>query len=521
MNVLGSTREPRVLIISLQENTDAMGIKYIHASLRANNFDSTILFCTLTNDHIFRQIVDFIKKQKYNIVGIGFMSHLFKRAINLTLDIKKYIGDNVTIVWGGTHPTIDPHSCRGWGGNPDYICVGEAEVSFVKWLCQWRNNLDLDNVPGINRSDSANFTSCEYVRDLDRLHFPEHFPESNYVTHNQGIFKLNKHLFKKYTRYNGTCLPIMSSRGCPYNCTYCCNHLLKRISGSGMRFRNPEHVVSEIRYNLRRSPVNINYVYFYDDCFIMQSNNWMLKFIELYRSIGIPIIFQGIPEYVTPEKVQILKDAPIGFACFGLQTGSERVHKEIYKRRFSRDTLLKSAYEFNKHNIPISYGIIVDNPYETIEDWEKTIDLVSCLPKLLRIQLYSLVFYRNSQLYKKAKADGIDVDMHIDKEMSKFNMKSIENHLIRLAPFWPKSILLKLLHMNSEFKWIILRFLVVITNYILEPLRLLKLAYFSQGKSISRLIRLLSSSPFEYWKITTSASKLFNKLKATDINKGS
>jgi len=499
------TQRNKVLLVSLLNHTDNLSVKYLHAALKKAGHSSYVLFFTSCGESYFKTIAEFVKEEGFSIVGISLMSPFLNSAARLTEAIREQCGKDTVIVWGGVHPTIDFQECRQYA---DYVCVGEAEKEFVDFVNQWSGRKFSGEARSLDPRYRSGLIECPVVDNLDDLPFPEHFPRSSYITHDNAVKEADIDLFKKYGRYRGTYLSVISTRGCPLNCSFCCNNVLSRITGRTIRKRSPESVIAEILWNLERSPIHFNYLNFVDDCFMVHSEEWLRKFVKAYSKIGIPISFRLIPRFITEEKINILKDAPCGFALIGLQSGSDRINEEIYLRKQSKEDLLKCSMLLSKHQIPAAYDVIMDNPYETSMDLEKTLDLIGSLPKTSCIFFFSLTFYKHTALYEKAKADGFDVDSHMTKFQGSYDRASKENRLIRVALFLPKSLVRKLHYDDTKLGNALLSILTVLAKMIFEPFRFLKLAYLSQQRKPGRFTKLL------YYVSTGFFLKIFFTRKA-------
>jgi radical SAM superfamily enzyme YgiQ (UPF0313 family) len=485
------------LLISLINSTDNLGLKYIHSSLQRAGFRSEILFHTVDDASHFNAVADFVRESKVDAVGISLMSRFFYAAAGLTDAIKKECGDNVPIVWGGIHPTIDPKGCEG---RPHYVCVGEGEAAFGEFLKNMENKSLSYQVQGINVASTAECSVSPRIENLDDLAFPEFLPRNSWVTDRGRIKPLTPELLKKNNRHNGTYLSVMTSRGCPFSCSYCCNNLLHTIYGKKIRKRSPESVIEEIEMNLSRTSLSFRYLNVYDDCFTSHSLEWLDTFVRSYKGIGIPLIFRAIPQFITKEKIALLKDAPCGFALIGLQTGSERTLRDVYQRKHSQKAFLNCAQLLDKNNIPAIYDVIVDNPYETTGDTKETVEVISELPSTAYLSLASLTFYKYTALYDKAKADGFSVDEHLTKNQDAWNKSSKEVQAIKFAVFFGKASALEVLNGAHALSRVKFRLLSILIAKFLEPLRYLRLMYLSHGRKKAAFLGLLFAHARDFGK---------------------
>ncbi len=476
------------LLISLIDTTDNLGLKYVHSALIKQGFRSLILFHTAEDTSYFNAVADFVKESKVDAVGISLMSRFFYTAVGLTDAIRNRCGDSVSVAWGGIHPTIDPKGCEG---HADYVCVGEGEELFGEFLRGLDAKSLSERTSATGASTISQSSASPVVEDLDALPFPEFLPADAWVTDRGRIAKLTHALVRKHNRHNTAYLSVMTSRGCPFSCSYCCNNLLHAIYGKKIRKRSPESVIQEIEMNLSRSDISFRYLNVYDDCFTAHSPEWLETFVNSYKHIGIPLIFRAIPQFITREKIAILKDAPCGFALIGLQSGSERTLRDVYQRKHSQKSFVQCSQLLDEHSIPTVYDVIVDNPYETTADIKETAKVIAGLPSTAYVSLASLTFYKYTAMYDKAKADGFSVDNHLIKNQDSWNKSSKEVQAIKFAVFLGEEKAMKVLNGATSFERIQFKLLSVLVAKFLEPLRYLKLMYLSYGRNKIAFMGLL------------------------------
>jgi hypothetical protein len=307
------------------------------------------------------------------------------------------------------------------------------------------------------------------------------------------VLPLGLKLFRRHGRYGSSYLSVTTTRGCPYRCSYCCNHLLSEVNGRQIRRRSAASVLAEIGRNIERYPGRIHYLDLIDDCFMLHSEEWLREFTEGCSAFGIPILFRAIPRYVTEDKARLLARAPAGFALLGIQSGSERTNREIYERPFSRDEILRCAGILDRHRIPAMYDVIVDNPWEGPEDWEATARLLHALPASSHIFFYSLTFYPNTRLFDRAARKGIAVAEHLTKSQDHYEESSPEARWIRLSlHFRPDRVRGLALGPAGDGRVgvggrLACAALEALTRGVLDPVRLARLAWMSQQGRLTRL----------------------------------
>ena len=478
---------PRILLISLLGSTDNPSVKSLLAVLRQAGHDATILFFPSTDDRDYAAAARFVREQGYDLVGISLMSPFFHKAATLSRALRETAGGRKPIIlWGGIHPTIDPESCFE---HADWICVGEAEHALLRFVDGWRDGA-VTPVAGFNRRGGGAISACTPIENLDALPWPDHHPSECWILHRGRVRPLDLRLFRRYGRYGSSYLSIMTTRGCPNQCTYCCNHLLARTNGRRIRRRSAGSALEEIRDQLARYRGRVHYIDIIDDCFTVHTEEWLREFAEGCRPFGIPVVFRAIPQFMTEQKALELSRVPAGFALLGLQSGSDRTNVEIYGRPHSRQRILDCARLLHRHHIPAIYDVIVDNPYEEPDDWAETAGLLHELPPSSHLFLYSLTFYRNTLLYDRAREDGLAVDAHLTKSQDHYDETSLESRWLRLALHFDPGRVRRLLESPNAAARVAVGGLELSARLLLDPIRLVRLAWMSQQGRVARLLPL-------------------------------
>lgn len=180
-----------------------------------------------------------------------------------------------------------------------------------------------------------------------------------------------------------------------------------------LRKRSTDHIIKELMEAKKLLPF-IDRIIFDDDAFLSLSVNEIKEFSEKYKkNVSLPLVIGGVtPSTLNREKLSHLVDAGLNFIRMGIQTGSERT-KKLYNRRHTNQQVEKAVKIINEFKDRIKtaqYDIILDNPWETDEDLIETLMFLSKLPAPYRLSLFSLNFYPETELYRKAKMDGIITD---------------------------------------------------------------------------------------------------------------
>jgi anaerobic magnesium-protoporphyrin IX monomethyl ester cyclase len=219
----------------------------------------------------------------------------------------------------------------------------------------------------------------------------------------------------------------MATRGCPHSCTYCCNHLLRKLYGGEryLRRRSPEKIVRELVRMIGRYGF-IERVTFSDDSFFAAGEEEIARFAEMYRKeVALPFFCLGSPLTITASKLDSLVSAGMVEIQMGIQSASART-LALYNRKIPADLTERAAVLINRHRervMPI-YDFLLDNPYERPADVVETLRFILRLPRPYILQPFSLVLFPGTVLYDRAKEDGLLADERSDVYRKQFHIRA-------------------------------------------------------------------------------------------------
>jgi radical SAM superfamily enzyme YgiQ (UPF0313 family) len=431
----------KVLFISFQENTDVIGVKYLDAVLREAGHASTILLVPNSNSANIAGAISHIIETAPQLIAISAMSYEYQRAREFVGQLKQQL-TGTPVVIGGIHATTDPVSCLEFS---DVVVRGEGEETLIELLPVLTGEAPrrLSEISGIVYLDDdrkPHYTTVRQpVADLDALPSIAHLPESMWVMHG-GLPLPIAHpvIVKRYVRYQGTVLSVVSSRGCPFSCRYCCNSALKSLYGrTSVRPRSVDLVIAEIVREVELNK-NILYVNFQDDCFMMHRTEWLAEFADRYKTeVAIPFIVRTTPRHISKEKLALLKAAYLRWVFMGLQTGSDRINKEVYGRNVTSQQFIKARSLVAESGISIWIDVILDNPYETEAENLETIDLLLKIERPYQLDIFSLDYFPGTELYEQVKAENIPVPALGEKSYTEPEARMI-NRYIRMSATLPR-----------------------------------------------------------------------------------
>ena len=349
-------------IFQTKENMPPLGIAWLAAVLREAGYKDVSLIDSMANKYSNEEIVDLLKKEGPDIVGISFGTQIRFSAFDLARQIKKNF-PNLPIVVGGPHPTLASQDTLENIPEIDIVLRGEGEISFLNLVKTLEKKGDLATIRGISFRDKKGnivHNPPEYpINDLDKLPLPARdlLPMEKY----DKTTVLSK---KRATN-------IMTSRGCPHYCIYCST---SEQWGHAIRHRSAKNVVDEIELVLKSYPF-LEGIRFFDDVFTMDKKRVIDICNEiLRRKLNFVWECEARANTIDEEIVRAMKRAGCEFIDLGIESGSNRILKNI-KKNITVEQALEAAKTIKRAGIGLKAFFMHGLPGETYEDIRKTVFL--------------------------------------------------------------------------------------------------------------------------------------------------
>ena len=445
----------KVVLISPYSEVLALGLRILSSCLKEEGFETQMIFLPSIEEMMvgteygerkipakaMQQIIELCADA--GLVGLTLMTSSFDLARQISEAIHSTV--SVPIIWGGIHPTVRPKECLQYA---DLVCIGEGEETIVELAQRIENGQeyrDVKNLAYLNEQGQV-ITNPLYplISDLDTLPLPDYDIENHFLLHEDEVVPFSQDLMTYYLgdlgswTKNSAMLGLLTTRGCPYRCSFCVNNTMVGIydKWSKLRMRSPENVIAEIQAVRTQVPA-IGTVFIRDDTFLANPKAYLNKFAQLYKEqVGLPFQAYTTARTVDYERLKILVDAGMTRIIMGVQTGSEKVQK-IYKRDWAtNEQILEATRLINQFQEQIPrpmYDIITDSPYETDEDRFMTLELVHSLPQPYKLSLFALTFYPGTEIESRAEADGLIGDQ--THSIYDHNFQMVEPGYYNLALF--------------------------------------------------------------------------------------
>jgi radical SAM superfamily enzyme YgiQ (UPF0313 family) len=301
--------------IADDDNSYSLGLSYLHSIIEDSGYlIDTKNYNTSQNDTAFLEIKNKIIEYRpdYLLLQMFTMNRKTSYAV---LKIARDLNKDMKIIVGGIHATIMYEQLlRNF--DIDYIVLGEGEETIIELLSALDSGADISAIKGIayKRNEKViKNPDRELIKDLDKLPFPKH---SLFVTPKRTI----------------AC--ILTSRGCPFKCNFCCLHT---ISKQIYRKRSVANIISEIEELMKDFP-NINTIQIADDTFTLDQNR-VVEFCKeiVKRNIKLNFYCSARIKPTSREMFEWMEKAGFNYIGFGLETGCQKLMDSIHKNITKED----------------------------------------------------------------------------------------------------------------------------------------------------------------------------------------
>jgi len=393
------------------EVTLPLGILSVGSALKKAGFEVKLINITEKSiDKTVNEIIDL----NPDWVGISVMTGIqTKHSAELSQKIKEK-NPNLSIVWGGVHPSLLPEQCLS-EDYIDFVIMGEGEITGAELARETKQRREFGSVEGLGyklNNKSIINNPRPFIKNLDdyRLDF--------------SLIDISKYLFK--LKGSERAIAYKTSRGCTFNCAFCYN---KAFNKGQWRTWSVKTVTEDIEFLKKKYGVDA--IKFYDDNFFIDRQ----RALEILEKIDIPAHTEVRIDMITDDLAEKLKRLKVSEFLIGIESGSNRMLKLINKG-YTVDKIKEGVKILAKYDLYTTYSTIVGLPTETEEEFNQTLDLMYWVHKTHPRSGFTLgayLPYPGSLMYRFAIEKGFNPPIktedwgNIDRFRKDFSSPWVDN----------------------------------------------------------------------------------------------
>ncbi|MEK6645366.1 MAG: radical SAM protein [Candidatus Firestonebacteria bacterium] len=410
----------------------AYGMPFSKLNERLKKSDVIGFTCTFSQDWVFnKELIQYVRK-------------LYPASI---------------FVAGGEHISALPEYCLEDCPELNICVAGEGEEVFVKLLDVLEKKGDLSEVPSLTYRESNSKTICNTprgnrIRNIDEIPLPswDLIPLENYLS--KG---LNYHIKR------GRTIPMLATRGCPYNCTFCSN---SNMWGNLWFARDAKLVVDEMEYYIKHYNAN-NFVF--SDLTAVVNKKSIIDLCNEILARKINITFQ-LPtlrtEALDYSVLKLMFDAGCRELDFAIESASKEVLKSVNKKN-DPGKIVQLMRDGLNIGINLSTNIIIGLPKEGWKELLTTYFLVIKLAfvGLQEVNIFPFIPYPGSKLFKDF-LENKKIELNDDYFLNLFAYADLARAISWSENFSPKVLSFMRIFLMANFYCFM---------FILHPKRIVKL----------------------------------------------
>lgn len=368
------------------------GVAYVSSALKSSGICNVYTYNLNTTENEKEKICTEIDAHDIDVIATGGLSVQYHSIRDVIITSKKHKSNIITMVGGGY---ITSAPIVGMTAIPeiDIGIIGEGEITICETIKALRGEIEIKTVNGlILRGSDGELYETEKrlpIKDLDSIEFPDYdgfdFESTlEYSPVNYGI-------------YNKRAAVLITSRGCPFNCSFCFHP-----QGDSYRTRSLDNVFKEIEYLKDR--YRIRSLLILDELFGGNSKR-LKEFCKRIKKYNLQWWVETRVQFATKENLKLMKESGCVQVLFGIENINNCI-LESMKKHITFDEIeaaLKNSYDVG---ISAPGVLLFGDPAETKETAEKTIKWWKEHPEY-NIVLTTVQVYPGSEIWDYAISKGL------------------------------------------------------------------------------------------------------------------
>lgn len=296
-----------------------------------------------------------------DLVGLQTFCTTIDRCHKCARVVKK-VNPGTPVVMGGVQVSLFPDESLQTP-EVDYVCVGEGENALLNLMSYLEGKMPISKVLGISYKEGGGTTFTirhnppqPLIEDLDSLPYPA-----------RHLFPIHAYHSAAQLRGRKT-LHLMSSRGCPYRCSYCTSHM---TFGKTHRWSSTEKVMGEIHE--LKSKFGVDGLQFYDETFTMNRAR-VVKLMNtmIEQKLDTPWTCFTRVNLVDKELLELMARAGCYQIFYGIESGVQRL-LDLIKKDHTLDQARNAVKLTREAGIETVAAFMLTLPTETAVETEQTI----------------------------------------------------------------------------------------------------------------------------------------------------
>lgn len=358
------------IVVIQQYPMTYFGVITLDARLKQAGFKMEVLIDALENN-----VMQALRDLNPKLIGFSVFSTEHSWLVMMVKRVRRAF-PNTKIIVGGVHAMVFPEMILA-DTDAHFVCFGDGENVLV----------DVINEIGKSKPDWASIRSIAYKTEKGEI-FKN--PQAPLAQYKNDVIEERDVYFKRYPALaqDSICY-FISSRGCPFSCSFCYNSYLRESIGKTgyLRRKSPENFLQEILrvINKFKAPS----VFFIDDLFTFDKA-WLREFLPQYKEkVGLPFVCMTRAKILDEETAAMLAAAGCHSASFGIETGNEQLRRTVLNKPISNKEIIECGALLRKHGITIRASSMFCLPDETIENAFETVALnIQCKVDLAASMLF-------------------------------------------------------------------------------------------------------------------------------------